>query len=101
LLATNSYGSFLLWLALGVASAPIWGAILWTLWQGAVRPRLIPRAEVERLAAELLARYGDRAEEVAFAKEYGAWRDSDVYEQGKWRRVRSIIERYRAVGSMA
>jgi hypothetical protein len=27
-----------------------------------------PRAEVERLAAELLARYGDRAEEVAFAK---------------------------------
>jgi hypothetical protein len=88
--------SMIIWLVLGVASAPIWGALLWTLWQGFVRPRMIPRAEVERLAAELLARYGPRAEDIAFAKEYAAWHHSDGYEQGKWRRVRSVIERHRA-----
>lgn len=89
-----------MWLALGAASAPIWGALLWALWEGAVRPHMIPRAEVERLAAELLARYGPRAEDVAFAKEYAAWCHSDGYEQGKWRRVRAAIGRYRARSSI-
>lgn len=90
----------ILWLALAVASAPIWGALLWVLWSGVVRPRLIRRTEVERLAAELLANYGERAEDIAFAKEYAAWCHSDGFEQGKWRRVRQRIEaRCRRVGS--
>ncbi len=80
------------WLALGVATAPVWGALLWVLWQSVVRPRLIPRGEVERLAADLVARYGDHAGEIAFAEEYRAWRHSDGFEQGKWRRVRLRIE---------
>jgi hypothetical protein len=80
------------WLALGVASAPVWGAFLWLVWQGVIRPRLIPRGEVKRLAAALLACYGERAEEVAYAEEYRAWRHSDCFEQGKWRRVRRWIE---------
>ena len=78
---------------LGAATAPIWGALLWVLWQGVIRPRLVARAEVERLAADLVARYGDRAEHIAFAKEYAAWCHSDGLEQGKWRRVRLRIER--------
>jgi hypothetical protein len=45
-----------------------------------------------RLAADLVARYGDRAEEIAFAEEYRAWRYSDVFEQRKWRCVRLWIE---------
>ncbi|HEY6023235.1 MAG TPA: hypothetical protein VIV34_03555 [Pseudolabrys sp.] len=80
------------WVAIGAASAPIWGATLWALWQGVIRPHLIPRKEVERLAALLVERYGERAEEVAFAEEFGAWRDSDGLAQGKWRRVRRLIE---------
>ena len=87
-----SYREIVFWLALGAAAAPICGAGLWVLWQGVIRPHLIPRVEVERLAALLIERYGERAGEVAFAKEYGAWRSSNGFKQGKWRRVRRLIE---------
>ena len=60
---------------------------------GGIRPRLIPRAEIDALAAELLARHGPGAEEVASAEEEQAWRNSRPFEQGKWRRVRKRIER--------
>ncbi|HSS99878.1 MAG TPA: hypothetical protein VLK33_22745 [Terriglobales bacterium] len=86
------YWEIVFWLAIGAATAPIWGAVLWVLWQGVVRPHLVPRGEVERLAALLVERHGERAEEVAFGEEYGAWRNSDGFSQGKWRRVRKLIE---------
>lgn len=86
----------ILWLVLGVATAPLWGPVLWVLWQGVLRPRLIPRGEVERIATDLLSHHGDRAEEIAFGEEYGAWRHSNPFEQGKWRRVRRRIEASRA-----
>jgi len=86
------YWDIVVWLAVCAATAPAWGAGLWVLWQGIVRPHLIRRREVERLAALLIERYGDRAAVIAFAKEIGAWRDSDGFEQGKWRRVRRLIE---------
>ena len=61
------------------------------LWQGNIRPRLIPRSEIDSLAAEMLARYGPRADEAAFAEEDRAWRESQTFERGKWRRVRKRI----------
>ena len=79
------------WIVIGAATSPIWGALLWILWQGTIRPRLIPRAEIESLAADLLARYGPRAEEAAFAEEDRAWRESQTFERGKWRRVHRRI----------
>lgn len=88
----EGYTKIIVCLAIGAATAPFWGSFLWVLWQGGVRPRLIPRAEIERLAAELIARHGDRAEEVAFIEEDRAWRYSDGFAQGKWRRVRKWIE---------
>ena len=86
-----SYREIMVWLAVGATTAPIWGVGLWVLWQGVVRPHLIPRGEVEHLATFLVERYGERAEEVAFGEEYGAWRNSDGFAQGKWRRVRKLI----------
>jgi hypothetical protein len=88
----EDYTKIVVCLAIGAATAPIWGACLWVLWQGWGRPHLIPRAEIERLAAELIARHGDRAEEIAFIEEDRAWRYSDGFNQGKWRRVRRWIE---------
>src|SRR6478735_2838733 len=81
----------LIWIGIGAATSPIWGALLWVLWQGSIRPRLIPRAEIDSLAAEMLARHGSRAEEVAFIEEDRAWRNSQSFERGKWRRVRKRI----------
>ena len=81
------------WIIIGAGSSPMWGAFLWLLWEGGIRPRLIPRAEIDLLAAEMLARHGGRAGEAAFAEEYLAWRNSEPFEQGKWRRVRKRIWR--------
>lgn len=82
----------LMWAAIGAATAPIWGAFLWEIWEGSIRPRLVSCAEIDALAAAMIARYGDRAEEMAFIEEDRAWRYSDSFEQGKWRRVRKCIE---------
>ena len=79
------------WIVIGVVTSPFWGVLVWLLWQAAVRPRLIPRAEIDLLAAQMQARYGRRAEEVAFAEEERAWRESQPFERGKWRRVRRRI----------
>jgi hypothetical protein len=72
---------------------PIWGSLLWELWEGSIRPRLVSRTEIDALSAMMLARHGDSAERTAFIEEDRAWRYSDSFEQGKWRRVRKTIER--------
>ncbi|MFY9685745.1 MAG: hypothetical protein WAJ88_08115 [Pseudolabrys sp.] len=83
----------LIWIGIGAVTSPVWGALLWVLWEGKVRPRLIPRSEIDSLAAAMLARHGRRAAEMAFIEEDRAWRYSQPFEQGKWRRVRKRIER--------
>lgn len=92
------HASVLKWLLVGLALSPIWGAFLWELWEGGIRPRLIPASEIDALAASMLARHGDRAEEMAFVEEDRAWRYSESFEQGKWRRVRKCLERMRVDG---
>ena len=84
---------WLLWPLAALCTAPIWGAFLWELWEGGIRPRLIPRTEIDALSAAMLARHGDKAKEIAFIEEDRAWRYSDSFEQGKWRRVRKRIEK--------
>jgi hypothetical protein len=85
----------LIWMAIGAAASPIWGAFLWVLWEGSIRPRLIPVAEIDSLAAAMLARHGRRAEEMAFIEEDRAWRYSQSFERGKWLRVRKRIKERR------
>ncbi len=94
--ALDTFKDIILWVMIGAVSAPVWGALLYALWQGVVRPRLISTEEIDRLAAELLESHGDRAADVAFADEYCAWRHSNSFERGKWRRVRQQIERRRS-----
>lgn len=66
---------------------------LWMVWQGRVRPMFIPRADIERMASELIERYGDRAEETALMEEDRAWRYSHAHDQGKWRRISKELRR--------
>jgi hypothetical protein len=81
------------WVIVVVCTAPIWGSLVWVIWEGAIRPRLIPAAEIEAEARRLLARWGDRAAEMAFIEEDRAWRYSETFEQGRWHRVRLMIDR--------
>jgi hypothetical protein len=83
----------LIWIGIGAATSPIWGALLWVLWEGTIRPRLIPGSEIDSMALALVGRHGGRAEDVASAEEEAAWRYSRPFERGKWRRVRKRIER--------
>jgi hypothetical protein len=56
------------WVIVGVCTAPIWDSRVWVIWEGSIRPRLIPAAEIEAEARRLLARWGDRAAEMAFVE---------------------------------
>lgn len=81
------------WLVIALAASPVWGSLLWVIWDLDIRPRLIPKAAIEAEAKAMLARWGERAAEMAFIEEDRAWRYSDGFEQGRWHRVRVTIER--------
>jgi hypothetical protein len=66
---------------------------LWHVWDLCIRPLFVSRAEIRRMADELHARRGPRAEESAFIEEDRAWRYADTYRQGVWRRVRKELRR--------
>ena len=80
-----------IWIILAACLAPIWGTLLWELWDGSVRPRLVPRDIIERAAGAMVARHGDRAEQMALIAEDRAWRYSQSFKRGCWRRVRRQI----------
>jgi hypothetical protein len=86
-----------------VAKAAIWAICLFPIWgrfygssgKGAFGLASVSRTEIDALSAMMLARHGDSAERMAFIEEDRAWRYSDSFEQGKWRRIRKTIERLR------
>ena len=43
----DTFKQALLWIGIGAVTSPIWGALLWVLWEGRIRPRLIPGTEIE------------------------------------------------------
>lgn len=87
------FPSLLAWAAALIGILPVAVGLGWGFFDSVIRPRLIPRAEIHRLADELMERHGGRAGEIAHIEEDRAWRNVDGREQGKWRRVREEIER--------
>lgn len=79
--------------AVPVVGVLVAGISAWHLWHFEVRPRLIPRSEVNAIVDLLIAEHGPRAEEMAYLEEDRAWNDSNTYEQGRWRRVRRELWR--------
>ena len=45
----------LIWIGIAAVTSPIWGALLWVLWEGRIRPRLIPGSEIDSLARAMVA----------------------------------------------
>jgi hypothetical protein len=76
-----------------IALSPIWGALVWMVWAGLIRPRMVPEQEIRRLADDLSAQYGDGAEETAALEEDRARRRLELYEEMKWRRIRRELRR--------
>lgn len=79
-------------LALGIG--PIVAMIGYGVWIHSLEPRLIPQAEIDRLAQPLIDREAD-PEHAAFIEHHAAWFRSNLYEQGKWLRVRKTLRRWR------
>jgi hypothetical protein len=78
------------WILIALAASPILIAVGWGLVE-MIRPRFIPRTEIERLADSMIRNYPANPEEAAFTEEHAAWYRSEGFEQGKWRRVRKAI----------
>lgn len=68
------------------------GLMLWTIWIDAIKPRLIPAADIDRVAADIVASYPD-PELEAFARHERAWYDSEGAEQTYWYRVRKAVQK--------
>ena len=66
--------------------------MLWTIWTDAIKPRLTPAADIDRVAADIVANYPDREGET-FARHERAWYDSDGAEQTYLYRVRKAVRR--------
>lgn len=62
-------------------------AIILHTWQHTIRPMQIPKAETQTLAAKLIKTHGNNAYDFAHTQEDKAWRNSETYEQAKWRKV--------------
>lgn len=83
---------WLLLIFFGLQGAILFGAIGWIVWIDAIKPRLIPPREIERVADEIITNYPD-PEEEAFARHQRAWFRSDGAEQVYWLRVRKAVRR--------
>lgn len=68
------------------------GLALWAAWTDAIKPRLIPTAEIDHVADDIIANYA-APEEEAFARHERAWYRSDGAEQTYWLRVRKAVRR--------
>lgn len=85
---------FLLRWAVGVVIAsPIIIAVIWEVWEGCIRVRRVPAREIVSLARGLRQKHSSRAAEIAFINEDRAWRYSDSFERGKWRRVKRHLQK--------
>ncbi|MDP9592277.1 UNVERIFIED_ORG: hypothetical protein J2W19_004865 [Shinella zoogloeoides] len=84
--------SWLLLIFFGGQALIFIGLVLWTIWTDAIKPRLIPTAEIDRVADEIIGNFSDPHEE-AFARHERAWYRSDGAEQTYWHRVLKAVRK--------
>jgi hypothetical protein len=94
---SETFSSIVKWLVVALALSPAWATLVWHLWVLAIKPRLIPRERIIRMADELRTEFGEEAEDIAFIYEDRAWRRSETLEQGIWHRVRLELYRRREI----
>lgn len=63
------------------------------IWNDGIKPRLIPREHIARLADDMVARHPDDPDHAAYSELEAAWWRSDGAEQVKWKRVLKEIRR--------
>lgn len=87
------------WIGLAYAVAGIGVFVFgigFVIWHESIKPRLIPREEISRLADDIAARHPDDPDDAAYRELEAAWWKSDGAEQVKWKRVLKEIRRREA-----
>jgi hypothetical protein len=95
--ADIAWEEILKWLMIAVAVGPMVFAFGYIAYEGYIRPALIPKSEIEKLADKIAHRKPVDPDEAAYWEEYAAWHRSESFEQGKWRRVRKLLRKRREV----
>lgn len=86
----------MMWIAYGlVGLVPATSLVLFIV-ETVIRPRLIPREEIEALADGLERTHPDDPDHWAFLEEEAAWFRSDGFARGRWLRVRKRLRERRA-----
>lgn len=85
-------GSWLLLIFFGSQALIFVALMLWVVWVDAIKPRLIPKTQIEREAEMIIANYPD-PEREAFIRQEQAWSRSDGAEQVYWYRVLKAVRR--------
>jgi hypothetical protein len=66
----------------------ILGVLTWKVWAPEIRARLIPLAEIDNAARDLISKHGARrARSIAFARCEDAMDRGDLFEMARWDRV--------------
>lgn len=84
-------------LAYAVAGAGVFVfGIGFVIWHDSIKPRLIPREEISRLADDIAVRHPGDPDDAAYRELEAAWWKSDGAEQVKWKRVLKEIRKREA-----
>jgi hypothetical protein len=84
----NNIGSWIGFALFGVIAL---ATFIWHSVELYVRPYLVPKERIRMLVLEMNRRNPTDPAEAAFIEEDRAWRRSETYEQGVWRRVRRQV----------
>lgn len=70
---------------------PIWGALVWEIWQGHIRPAIIGQNLIQSEINQLYTQYGNNVFDYVCRREHRAIYQCDSYKIGYWRRIRREI----------
>lgn len=80
------------WVIFLGATSPIWGTLIWEVWERWLKPRFIPRKLIEEMTFDLLSAHGVDAAEIARINADRAHRYCDSFGEAKWRLVECHVE---------
>ena len=67
------------------------GYCVWWVWRRQVQVWLIPKAKIREEAEALVKLHGANADRVARDAELRACQEADIFEWGKWERIRVYL----------
>ena len=81
------------WSAATLALLPMIIGIGCGIYEGSIRPRLIPQDKIEAMTDDVMRDHAEDPVGWAFMEEYAAWLRGHTFKQGQRRRIRRSIQK--------